>query len=108
MTPGGRLIVAAPNFDSWAASWFGAHWFGLDVPRHLTHFTPGTLRRMLNRAGFEQVEMRQQSHSSWIRHSAELRRPPGFLQSRGGSALAAWWAALIGRAECILAVAVRA
>jgi SAM-dependent methyltransferase len=108
LTPGGRLIVAAPNFDSCAAAWFGAHWFGLDVPRHLTHFIPGTLRLMLNRAGFEQVEIRQQSHRSWIRHSAERAATMPFLRSRLGSTMAAWWAALHGRAEGILAIAVHA
>src|SRR5438876_553064 len=28
LTPGGRLVVAVPNFAGWAARWFGPHWFG--------------------------------------------------------------------------------
>ncbi len=107
LTPGGRLIVAVPNFDGCAASWFGANWFGLDVPRHLTHFTPSTLRLMLSRAGFENVEICQQTRTSWIRHSAERAPAMRFLKTRIGSTLAAWWGSVHGRAECILAIADR-
>ena len=39
LSPGGRIVVAVPNYESFAAKWFGEHWFGLDLPRHLTHFT---------------------------------------------------------------------
>lgn len=51
LKPGGTLLVAVPNFDSWEARWSGRHWFHLDVPRHLTHFTPRTLSALLSEAG---------------------------------------------------------
>jgi len=38
LRPGGRLIVAVPNFSSAQARWTGAAWFHLDLPRHLYHF----------------------------------------------------------------------
>ena len=106
LTAGGRLLVAAPNFDSFASRWFGASWYGLDLPRHLTHFTPHTLCMMLRRAGFERVEMRQQQRNSWIRHSAE-RHGSRFLTSRLGAGVAGWWGRLSGRAESTLAIAVK-
>ena len=43
LAPGGKLVVAVPNIDSLPFRWFGRHWFGLDLPRHLTHFTPASL-----------------------------------------------------------------
>src|SRR5262249_34256030 len=43
LAPGGRLLVAVPNIASWPFRWFGRDWFGLDLPRHLTHFEPETL-----------------------------------------------------------------
>jgi SAM-dependent methyltransferase len=52
LVPGGKLFVAVPNIGGWAFRWFGRDWFGLDLPRHLTHFDPGTLTAMLERAGF--------------------------------------------------------
>ena len=33
LKPGGRLIVAVPNFSSAQAHWSGPHWFHLDPPR---------------------------------------------------------------------------
>jgi len=51
LKPGGTLLVAVPNFGSWEARWARNRWFHLDVPRHLTHFTPKTLGRMLKEAG---------------------------------------------------------
>lgn len=114
LTRGGRLVITVPNFDSFAASWFGPAWFGLDLPRHLTHFTPATLGACLHRAGFDRIEIRQERHASWIRHSAEnverQTKRNGWariLRSRLGSSFASWWAALHRRAEGIVAVATR-
>ena len=103
LTAGGRLLVSVPNFASLAASWFGRAWYGLDLPRHLTHFTPPTLRLMLEQAGFTDIAIRQDSHGSWIRHSARH----GLLTTRLGSGIASRWARLIGRGEGLLAQARR-
>jgi SAM-dependent methyltransferase len=51
LRPGGTLLVAVPNFGSWEARWGQEHWFHLDVPRHLNHFTPDALRAYLRDAG---------------------------------------------------------
>ena len=51
LAPGGKLLVATPNIDSLPFRWFGQAWYGLDLPRHLTHFSSRTLRRLLERAG---------------------------------------------------------
>jgi SAM-dependent methyltransferase len=51
LRPGGTLLVAVPNFASIEARAGKAHWFHLDVPRHLNHFTPATLRAALGAAG---------------------------------------------------------
>ncbi|MBI4456229.1 MAG: class I SAM-dependent methyltransferase [Acidobacteria bacterium] len=48
---GGMLIVSVPNLDSWQARYAGCHWFHLDVPRHLYHFSPRSLSKLLSLAG---------------------------------------------------------
>ncbi|MDQ3928496.1 MAG: class I SAM-dependent methyltransferase [Chloroflexota bacterium] len=53
LKPGGMLLVAVPNFGSWEARFSGKGWFHLDVPRHLTHFTPRTLKEGLDEAGLD-------------------------------------------------------
>jgi SAM-dependent methyltransferase len=51
LRPGGLLVLAVPDFASCEAQWAGPHWFHLDVPRHLTHFTPRTLEGLVREAG---------------------------------------------------------
>jgi 2-polyprenyl-3-methyl-5-hydroxy-6-metoxy-1,4-benzoquinol methylase len=52
LRPGGILMLEMPNSDSLWASILGEYWFPLEIPRHLYHFTPPTLRAMLTKTGF--------------------------------------------------------
>jgi 2-polyprenyl-3-methyl-5-hydroxy-6-metoxy-1,4-benzoquinol methylase len=52
LKPGGRLILEVPNFRSVWAALLRGYWFPLEYPYHQYHFTPPTLRRMLERSGF--------------------------------------------------------
>ncbi len=49
---GGVLRISVPNIASFEARLFRRFWFGLDVPRHLYHFSPETARRLLEACGF--------------------------------------------------------
>jgi SAM-dependent methyltransferase len=53
LRPGGTLEIRTPNVDSVESRIFRRSWFGLDVPRHLYHFSPRPLRLLLERTGFE-------------------------------------------------------
>ena len=39
----GLFVIEVPNFNSWQSKWSGKYWLHLDIPRHLTHFTPEQL-----------------------------------------------------------------
>jgi 2-polyprenyl-3-methyl-5-hydroxy-6-metoxy-1,4-benzoquinol methylase len=54
LKPGGIFYAMMPNIDSWEAQLFGSHWFGLELPRHLTHFSPRSLRYLMSELGFEE------------------------------------------------------
>jgi SAM-dependent methyltransferase len=72
LRPGGRLIVAVPNFSSAQSRWAKEAWFHLDLPRHLYHFPSRALRRLVEDCGFE---FRAEHHFS-------LRQNPfGWVQS---------------------------
>jgi 2-polyprenyl-3-methyl-5-hydroxy-6-metoxy-1,4-benzoquinol methylase len=112
LVPGGTLVVAVPNFESFSARLFGEHWFGLDLPRHLTHFTAATLREMLQVAGFRVKSLRGLVHADWLRSSARRATATGGI----GSRLLCWkpvakavsWASyVVGKAEVLVAVAER-
>jgi 2-polyprenyl-3-methyl-5-hydroxy-6-metoxy-1,4-benzoquinol methylase len=114
LVPGGRVVVAVPNFASLPAKWFGPHWFGLDLPRHLTHFTPATLRDTLRAAGFLVESLRGLVHGDWLRKSAarKLRSGQGGVASRllrwkPAARAVAWACYALGRAEALVAVARR-
>jgi 2-polyprenyl-3-methyl-5-hydroxy-6-metoxy-1,4-benzoquinol methylase len=113
LAPGGRLVVEVPNIDSLPFRWFGQGWFGLDLPRHLTHFVPETLCRMLQRAGFQCGPVEMVRRSDWLRCSARLaarlygrRRWLRWLNTKPVSGLAGWFTSLTGRSDCIRATAV--
>ncbi|WP_317195923.1 class I SAM-dependent methyltransferase [Litoribacter ruber] len=42
----GVLLLAVPNYSSWDSKEYGENWAALDVPRHLYHFTQGTMQSL--------------------------------------------------------------
>lgn len=58
LTDDGILVIAVPNHKSRDAAVFGSDWAAYDVPRHLWHFGPNTMRRMVGEAGFRVTETR--------------------------------------------------
>lgn len=57
LRPGGRVLIMVPNFASVGRHLFGSRWYGLEVPRHLVHFEPRTLREALRLEGFERISV---------------------------------------------------
>lgn len=55
LAPDGILLVAVPNCRSWDASHYGAYWAAWDVPRHLYHFTEGSMKALMQRNGLEVI-----------------------------------------------------
>ncbi len=51
----GVLALGVSNFRSVGARVFGSRWRGLGVPRHISHFTPETLERLLRSVGLRVV-----------------------------------------------------
>jgi 2-polyprenyl-3-methyl-5-hydroxy-6-metoxy-1,4-benzoquinol methylase len=69
--PEGFLLVEVPDFGSRQARVLGRHWFHLDPPRHLHHFTETSLRQAVTSAGFVIDE---------VQHGAALQDVMGWLQ----------------------------
>lgn len=57
--PGGRILVEVPRFDSFYSKIFRDKWFHLDLPRHLYHFEDETLLSLLDKGGFEVIEVKK-------------------------------------------------
>ena len=52
LKPGGRVFVLCPNGDGYLRTLFGRYWHGWHIPFHLYVFTPQTLTRVAEAAGF--------------------------------------------------------
>lgn len=83
LAPGGLLIIEVPNAGGLGARVFGRAWSGLELPRHLSHFTPGALSSTVERAG---------GRAEWCRHQTKPRHylwsARIWLRDHGADALA--------------------
>jgi len=48
----GLLLVGIPNYDSFDRRVIREDWNGIEIPLHLYHFTPVSIKNLLNIAGF--------------------------------------------------------
>jgi SAM-dependent methyltransferase len=52
LKPGGTLILALPNHDSYDAKKYQENWAALDLPLHLYHFTKSDIKALADKHGF--------------------------------------------------------
>ncbi|MBC7865940.1 MAG: class I SAM-dependent methyltransferase [Gloeobacteraceae cyanobacterium ES-bin-316] len=51
----GRFVVAVPNYTSADAAQYQQYWAAYDVPRHLYHFSPTSLKMLMKKHGLEVI-----------------------------------------------------
>ncbi len=56
LKPGGRLIIALPNYQSFDCQYYNDKWAAWDVPRHLNHFSCDCLQGILNSKDFKYID----------------------------------------------------
>ncbi|TDI64833.1 MAG: class I SAM-dependent methyltransferase [Bacteroidetes bacterium] len=49
LTKNGLLFIAVPNYVSYDAQYYKEYWAGFDVPRHLSHFTPESMKLLVKK-----------------------------------------------------------
>jgi len=101
-----------PNIESLAYRWFKENWLGIDHPRHLLFFSPKSLQRLLKKAGFKVLDLRQIRHSNWLRESAcnEIKARGMTVKSWLGSrkltsSAISLWAQITNQSDCIQVLA---
>jgi 2-polyprenyl-3-methyl-5-hydroxy-6-metoxy-1,4-benzoquinol methylase len=57
LAPGGILLIAVPNIESYDFSVLKAGWMHLDAPRHLFLYTAGSLERVCSANGLKALEL---------------------------------------------------
>jgi SAM-dependent methyltransferase len=90
LKPDGELVIGVPNFDSLVFALVRKTWVGLQLPTHVQHFSPNSLRVAAERAGLsaglieteslpEHVEIEL---TNWLRRRFFV---PGRLLTRTGA-----------------------
>jgi 2-polyprenyl-3-methyl-5-hydroxy-6-metoxy-1,4-benzoquinol methylase len=69
LKPGGVVYTMLPNISSWEARALGSYWYGLELPRHLFHFSPDSLRSAMTMAGLKE-ECLYTPTTSYVERSA--------------------------------------
>lgn len=83
----GFVLISIPNNDSLGRKIFGRNWFAWQTPRHLYHFSPITVNKMLKKAGYKNIKI---SHSFAIQNyyilfqSARYMMSPKFKKKKVG------------------------
>jgi 2-polyprenyl-3-methyl-5-hydroxy-6-metoxy-1,4-benzoquinol methylase len=65
LEPSGLLCIALPNRQSLDASLFKQYWVAYDAPRHLYHFIPEDMDKLLLSAGFKIFSLKSLPFDPW-------------------------------------------
>lgn len=65
LKPGGKLLIAVPNYTSADAEHYGGFWAAWDVPRHLYHFSPLSVDMLMKSHGFSASGIRPMWYDSF-------------------------------------------
>jgi SAM-dependent methyltransferase len=80
IVPDGVIGIGVSNFAGMGARIFQKHWKGLGLPRHLVHYEPDSLRRLVERSGYEVLSVSFESPYWLIAESMKSVLPvPGIL-----------------------------
>jgi SAM-dependent methyltransferase len=76
LRPGGLIVLGAPNAESLMARLIRARWASYRPGEHIWHFTPSTLRRLVESEGFRVVECEAKENNPVLSGSLkdEVRR----------------------------------
>ena len=124
LAPGGQVWISLPNNQSWLRRAFGRSWINWHVPFHISHFSAGTLGKLLTETGFSRIEIQQISPALWVAQSTiahlfarkgsktwQLRNPFLTLLFMALARFVAfpklWLENRRGHGDCLLAVATR-
>lgn len=61
----GRLFIAVPNYTSYDASAYKDYWAAFDVPRHLYHFSPESIRVLMEKNGLKVLQYKPMWYDSF-------------------------------------------
>jgi SAM-dependent methyltransferase len=61
----GKLFIAVPNYTSADARSYGKYWAAYDVPRHLYHFSPVSMKTLMEKHGLKLLQCKPMWYDSF-------------------------------------------
>lgn len=61
----GKLFIAVPNYTSYDAEVYKEYWAAYDVPRHLYHFSPNSMKYLMKTEGLKIIGLRPMMFDSY-------------------------------------------
>jgi len=61
----GKLIIAVPNYNSLDATVYKQYWAGYDTPRHLYHFSPLSMQKLMDKENLKVIGMKPMWYDSF-------------------------------------------
>ncbi len=65
LKPDGRLMIAVPNYTCYDAKVYKEFWAAYDVPRHLYHFSPASINKLLSLHGLKVISLKRMWYDSF-------------------------------------------
>jgi 2-polyprenyl-3-methyl-5-hydroxy-6-metoxy-1,4-benzoquinol methylase len=65
LKPNGKLLIAVPNYTSYDAVVYKEFWAAYDVPRHLYHFSPASLKALMEKHGMKIIAQKPMWYDSF-------------------------------------------
>jgi 2-polyprenyl-3-methyl-5-hydroxy-6-metoxy-1,4-benzoquinol methylase len=87
---GGLLFIAVPNYTSYDAAHYKGCWAAYDVPRHLYHFCPDAMERLMEQHGFHL----QATQPMWFDSFYISMLSEKYMNGRSNILKAAWTGAI--------------
>lgn len=96
LKPDGLLLIAVPNYSALDAAHYGEHWAAWDVPRHLYHFSPDAMQRLLSKHGLSMVQQRAMPFDAFYVSmlSEKYRHGRLRLMAAAWTGFRSWWRAM--------------
>ncbi len=86
LAPGGCIFIAVPNYTSADASHYQQYWAAYDVPRHLYHFSPASMKPLMEKYGLQITAYKPMWYDSF--YVSMLSEP--FKKGRSNLLAACW------------------
>jgi len=81
----GSLVIAVPNYKSLDAQHYDMNWAAYDVPRHLYHFSPQSMNKLLDRHNFKITQQKGMYLDSFYVSMLSEKYKQGYLPPISGA-----------------------